>query len=588
MKLRAYTGSDNLKVQVKSGINWFELSGELQVDEQTVVTLQQLMELTANSHQRFIELKPGEFLALSAQLKKQLDALRLFSTEEKGKTRLNRFASAALDGMFDEIKNFKGDKQWKEFHKKLDTLQQTDIEIPAGLQAELRPYQEEGYRWLVRLGEWNAGACLADEMGLGKTLQSIAVLLQRAEKGPALVVCPVSLIGNWTSEVARFAPSLHVTTLAATTGGRRETLQALRNGDLLITSYGLLQSEDKLFAEYNFATIILDEAHVIKNNATKTSKATMHLKGAFRIALTGTPLQNHLGEIWNLFNFINPGLLGSLQHFNDTFVKSPDEQTRKHLKKLIAPFMLRRTKAAVTDELPPKTEIVKRVSLSPEEAAFYEALRRQAVRNLESEEGGAKHIQVLAEITRLRQACCNPQLVDPHTTIASTKLATFLDLVNELRESGHKILVFSQFVTHLAIVRKALDAQAICYQYLDGATPTKERQKRVNAFQNGEGELFLISLKAGGLGLNLTAADYVIHLDPWWNPAVEDQASDRAHRIGQTRPVTIYRLVAENTIEEKIIQLHSIKRDLAESLLEGSDAATKLSLDDIIALIKER
>jgi SNF2 family DNA or RNA helicase len=316
----------------------------------------------------------------------------------------------------------------------------------------------------------------------------------------------------------------------------------------------------------------------------------MQLKAAFRIVLTGTPVQNHLGEVWNLFNFTNPGLLGSLQHFTDTFIKPDDEKTRKYLKKLITPFILRRTKSAVLDELPPKTEIVKKIQLSGEEMAFYEALRRQALENLSGNDThpGAKHIQVLAEITKLRQASCNPLLIDKDIRIPSSKLTTFLEIVNELKENKHRALVFSQFVSHLSIVRKALDEQGVVYQYLDGSSPLSEREKSVRKFQSGEGDLFLISLKAGGLGLNLTAADFVIHLDPWWNPAIEDQASDRAHRIGQTRPVTIYRLVAENTIEEKIIQLHNTKRDLAESLLEGSDQSARLSVNELIALIKER
>jgi SNF2 family DNA or RNA helicase len=353
----------------------------------------------------------------------------------------------------------------------------------------------------------------------------------------------------------------------------------------LVTSYGLLLSEEKLFAEFEWATAVLDEAHVIKNYATKTSKATMQLKAGFRMALTGTPIQNHLGEIWNLFNFINPGLLGSLQNFTDLFIKPGDEPSKKHLKKLIAPFILRRTKTSVLDELPPKTEIVKKIQLSEEEEAFYEALRRQAIENLVNA-NEAKHIQVLAEITKLRLASCNPLLIDPNIDISSSKLTTFLDISEEFIENKHKTLVFSQFVTHLSIIRKALDNKGIQYQYLDGSTSQAERERSVKRFQSGEGDFFLISLKAGGLGLNLTAADYVIHLDPWWNPAVEDQASDRAHRIGQQRPVTIYRLVAKNTIEEKIMQLHHSKRDLAEQLLEGSDMAARLSVSEMMELIR--
>ena len=293
--------------------------------------------------------------------------------------------------------------------------------------------------------------------------------------------------------------------------------------------------------------------------------------------------------MWNLFNFINPGLLGNQTHFVDTYIKADNEYSRKHLKKLISPFILRRLKSNVLDELPPKTEIIKKIELSKQECAYYEALRRQAIMNMESDEStqGTKHLKALAEITRLRQACCNIALVDKTTTIESSKLATFLEIVDDLIENKHRALVFSQFVTHLALVEEALKKRGINYQYLDGQTPMAEREARVKKFQSGEGDLFLISLKAGGLGINLTAADYVIHLDPWWNPAIEDQASDRAHRYGQSKPVTIYRLVTENTIEEKIIELHNTKRDLADSLLEGSDQSAKLSVTELMDLIKE-
>lgn len=586
-KLRGTAKSGNLKVNIQSGINWFNLDGELKVDENTVVSLQKLLTLTAQGHNQFIELSTGEFLALTKELKKQLDELRMFTTIEKDQLRLNKFASVALGDFFDNA-DLKADKKWKDFRKNVEQTKLLDTPLPANLKAELRSYQEEGFRWLTRLAAWEGGACLADDMGLGKTVQTLAVLLNRAPLGAALVVCPVSVVGNWLNEIQRFAPTLNVKTLGTSVSNRRETVKSLEAGDVLLVSYGLLQSEEKLMAEPEFATAVLDEAHVIKNYATKTSKATMQLQAHFRIALTGTPIQNHLGELWNLFNFINPGLLGSLQHFNDTFVKYPDERTNKYLKTLISPFILRRTKTAVLDELPPKTEIVKKITLSDDEMAFYEALRRQALENLNSSDGsgGAKHLQVLAEITKLRQASCNPALIDSTIGISSSKMATFLDIVSELRENKHRALVFSQFVTHLALVRKELDKQGIKYQYLDGSTPQHRREENVRKFQNGEGELFLISLKAGGLGLNLTAADFVIHLDPWWNPAVEDQASDRAHRIGQQRPVTIYRLVSENTIEEKIIQLHATKRDLADTLLEGSDMSAKLSLTELVELIK--
>lgn len=587
-KLRGYAGFANLSLNLRSGTDWFSLQGELKIDENTVLTLQQLLTMMEKGHGRFVELSSGEFIALSDELRKRLIDLQMYGNVSAKDIKINKFASIAIQELFDNAQKVKTDKKWKDFCKQIDQTKITDVSVPSSFKADLRPYQEEGFRWMSRLATWECGACLADDMGLGKTVQTLAVLLSRADKGPALVVCPVSVIGNWISEVNRFAPSLQIKTLGTT--NRQQTLDELHDGDILITSYGLLQSEEALFKKSVFATVVLDEAHVIKNFATKTSKAIMQLQASFKLILTGTPIQNHLLEIWNLFNFINPGLLGNVSQFTTRFVKDKNEQTQKQLKKLIAPFILRRTKSKVLDELPSKTEIIKKVRLSDEEMAFYEALRRQAIENISNADndknnGGGKRIQVLAEITRLRQACCNPQLIDKKTNIRSSKLTTFLDTIHELIENKHRVLVFSQFVKHLTIVREALDEIDVSYQYLDGSTPVSEREKRVRQFQKGEGELFLISLKAGGLGLNLTAADYVIHLDPWWNPAVEDQASDRTHRIGQTRPVTIYRLVAENTIEEKIIQLHNTKRDLADSLLEGTDHSSRLSIKELMDLI---
>jgi SNF2 family DNA or RNA helicase len=587
LKVRYSANFENLTLRMKSGIDWFELQGEMQLDEETVISVGRLLELVKKSHGRFVELAEGEFIALSEQFKRRLTELSAFTTTAKNKVTINRFASASIVDSFDDFGNMKVDKAWRDFRRRLKDAQDTDTSVPATLQAELRPYQEEGYRWMMRLATWGAGACLADDMGLGKTVQAIAVMLQRASIGPALVVSPLSVRSNWISEVNRFAPSLSVKTL--NNGNRTEILASLGAGDLLITSYGLLQTEETALTAVQWATVTLDEAHAIKNYNTKTSKAAMSLEAGFRMALTGTPIQNHLGEVWNIFQFINPGLLGTLQHFTELFIKPADKDTRIRLKKLISPFILRRTKTAVLDELPPKTEIVRKIELSGEEKAFYEVLRRRAIETIQNDDSpqGAHHLKALAEITRLRQACCNLKMVEPDINIESTKLSTFMEIAAELKENGHRALVFSQFVTHLTIVRKALDEQGFSYRYLDGSTPTAKREMAVKKFQAGESDLFLISLKAGGLGLNLTAADFVIHLDPWWNPAIEDQASDRAHRIGQSRPVTVYRLVAEHTIEEKIIQLHNTKRDLADSLLEGSDRSAKLSMEELLTLIKE-
>lgn len=587
-KLRKYATSANLHLSVKGKNNWFEMDGTLQVDEETVLSVQQLLQLSKKSKGRFIELGDGEILSLTEELKKQLDELAAFVQDDKSKLKINFFATQAVDALTEQAGSFKSDKAWKELQKKIAESEKLEILLPTTLEAELRTYQEEGFRWLMRLNAWGAGACLADDMGLGKTLQAIAAMLSLAPNGPSLVVCPASVINNWCNELTKFAPTLNPIVLKPG-NARKETFATLSEFDVLVVSYGLLQSEEEAIGTIEWSMAVLDEAHAIKNTNTKSSKAAMGIKAGFRLALTGTPVQNHLGELWNLFQFCNPGLLGSLQHFTDRYVKNDVPEQKAHLKKLISPFILRRTKNKVLSELPPKTEITHSVELSNEELAFYEALRREAISVIESGGGnaGQQHLQALAEITRLRLACCNPALVNAEIDLPSSKLAAFLEIIEELRANKHRALVFSQFIGHLAIVRQSLDQLGVSYQYLDGSTSLPDREKAVKAFQAGKGELFLISLKAGGLGLNLTAADYVIHLDPWWNPAIEDQASDRAHRMGQTRPVTIYRLVTKNTIEEKILQLHATKRDMADTLLEGSDQNSRLNTKELLELLKE-
>jgi SNF2 family DNA or RNA helicase len=392
-------------------------------------------------------------------------------------------------------------------------------------------------------------------------------------------------------EVQRFAPTLKVKRFG--TGDRQRMLKQVGAFDVILCSYGLLQTEQEQLEAVHWHTLVADEAQAIKNTHAKRSKAAMALKADFKMITTGTPIENHLGELWNLFQFINPGLLGSLDQFNHRFANpieaNNDRQAQRRLKNLIQPFILRRLKTDVLTELPPRTEITLRVELSAEESALYEALRQKAVEKMAETEDhpGQKRIKMLAEIMRLRRACCHPQLVMPETNMSGSKLQAFAEIIAEMQNNGHKALVFSQFVDHLQIIKAYLEKQKIIFQYLDGSTPIKKRKTAIDAFQSGIGEVFLISLKAGGVGLNLTAADYVIHMDPWWNPAVEDQASDRAHRIGQQRPVTIYRLVASNTIEEKIVKLHSKKRDLADNLLEGSEMSGTMSVDTMLQLIEE-
>ncbi len=569
---------------------WFAANGDLKVDEDTVLSLKDLLDAVKASSSRFVTVGKGEFLSLTGKLYRQLNELASVAITQHEELRIRPLTAHMLDELLEGASQVETDEHWKALRARQTVAETVQAEVPATLQTQLRPYQEEGFRWMVRLAAWGAGACLADDMGLGKTIQAIAMLLYRAHEGPALVVCPASVLPNWVNELYKFAPSLQVKQIAGSK--RHDMLKAAGPFDVVLITYGILQSEDELLSLIPWNTVVLDEAHTIKNYQTKTSKAAMALQAGFRLILTGTPVQNHLTEIWNLFNFINPGLLGSLPYFNKQFttpvIYNAESTVTKHLRKIVAPFMLRRTKTAVLDELPEKTEIVKMISLSPEESAFYEALRLKAVENIKrySKDKTSKHnLNTLTEIGKLRMAACNTQMIDTEIRIPSSKLAVFIEIVKELIDNNHRALVFSQYVKHLDLVRLALDELNVSYCYLDGSTPIPVRERVVKEFQAGAGSLFLISLKAGGTGLNLTAADYVIHLDPWWNPAIEEQASDRAYRIGQTRPVTIYRLVTRHTIEEKIIALHNNKRDLADRLLEGSDISGKLSTEELLSLI---
>ncbi len=592
MRVSRQAGLADFQMRIQRENDWFATTGTVQVDEERVVELQQLLALLDRSPSRFVPLGDGQFLALTEEFRQRLNELRGVSERHGKGFRIHPLAALTMEDWIDDVEQLKTDKHWQAHIKKLREVESFQPELPSTLQAELRDYQVEGFRWLARLAHWGVGACLADDMGLGKTVQSLALILTRAAAGATLIIAPTSVCMNWLSEAERFAPTLNPIQFG--TGNRQSTLDGLQPFDLVVCSYGLLQQEDvgEMLAKIQWQTIVLDEAQSIKNFATKRSQAAMNLQGGFKLIVTGTPIENHLGELWNLFRFINPGLLGSLESFNERFANaiehhSENRHPHNQLRKLIQPFILRRLKHQVLTELPSRTEITLHVELSPEELAFYEALRQQAITKLADSDApaGQKHLQVLAEIMKLRQACCNPKLISPNIGVPSAKLQLFGETLTELLENNHKALVFSQFVGHLSLIREYLEAQKIAYQYLDGSTSARDRKLRVDAFQSGKGDVFLISLKAGGTGLNLTAADYVIHMDPWWNPAVEDQASDRTHRIGQKRPVTIYRLVAKHTIEEKIVDLHKHKRDLADSLLEGADVSAKVSTSELLRLI---
>lgn len=579
---RLQTGDLSLKITSQS--NWFEYQGEITLDGGEVLDMQSLLDsLGTQSYGRFVRMNNGEFIELTNQLKKQLSLLHAISDGNK----INPLSAQVLSDIVAQAENTIFDKGWQAHAQKISAMRAHMPKVPSTLQATLRDYQIEGFHYLSRLTNWGIGACLADDMGLGKTIQTIALLLERAKNGPAIVIAPTSVCFNWIEELTKFAPTLKVHNLR--TDGRTNLIKKAGQFDVIICSYGLLQHNDDLLTAKQWETIVLDEAQAIKNAKTRRWQAVMKLKGNSRIALSGTPIENHLGELWSIFSFINPGLLGTIKSFQTKYstpIESGQVPDRVHaLKALVTPYILRRIKSDVLSELPPKTEQTIHVAQSEEEAVFYEALRRNAEKRIVDFMAENNRIAVLAEITKLRQACCDSSLVDGSLSIENSKLKAFIETVKNIIDNGHKALVFSQYVSFLKIVKERIESEKITYQYLDGSTSAANRKKSVEAFQSGEGDLFLLSLKAGGSGLNLTAADYVIHLDPWWNPAVEDQASDRVHRIGQERPVTIYRFVMQNTIEDKIISLHQHKRNLANELLSGQGISGKLSNDDLMNLI---
>lgn len=599
LKLKKQTVSfKNLSLSIKGNNNWFEYAGEVKLDNNLTLDMKNLLELldSSNNYGRFVKLADGEFIALTEKLKKHLEELKKVAEENK----VYNLGTKVLCSLAEEGVKIKGDKSWREHVEKLTAMEKYQPAIPLTLQAQLREYQQVGFTYLSRLTHWGIGACLADDMGVGKTVQTIAVLLERAALGAALVVAPTSVCFIWAEELAKFSPSLSAHTLNSISNPdeRKKLVDSMGEMDVLICSYNLLAQAEETLGQKEWQIVVLDEAQAIKNSTTKRWKCATQLKCKSRIALTGTPIENHLGELWSIFRFLNPGLLGSLNSFQERYSypieKNNDAIAKRALKNLVTPYILRRTKNEVLQELPLKTEQSILVEPSDEELAFYEALRAKALERIEKIDGkqvdnnsnATKKFSILAEISRLRQACCHSSLVDEKIHLENSKIKVFLALIKPLIENHHRALIFSQYVRYLDKIKEVLHKENISYQYLDGATPMKARTTIVEAFQSGEGELFLISLKAGGIGLNLTAADYVIILDPWWNPAVEDQAADRAHRIGQQRPVTVYRLIMKHTIEEKIVKLHQDKKDLANDLLSGGDISGKITEDELLQLMR--
>ncbi|WP_445425980.1 DEAD/DEAH box helicase [Alishewanella sp. HL-SH06] len=471
-----------------------------------------------------------------------------------------------------------------------------EVALPSGLNAVLRAYQQQGFNWLVFLRCFGLGGVLADDMGLGKTLQALSFMLYEKQQGrlkkPALIVCPTSLLGNWQNEAARFTPDLSLLQLYG--AKRRPLFEQMDDFDVIVTSYPLLVRDLHLYRQREFSLVILDEAQHIKNAGSQAAQSVRALKREFSLALSGTPLENHLGELKSLFDFVLPGLLGTEAHFNQVYrkpiEKHADTERAQVLKQKIAPFMLRRSKSQVATELPEKNEILQLLELEADQRNLYESIRlimETKVRELFLRKGvAASQIEFLDALLKLRQACCDARLVpieQAQLVKHNAKLSWLRENLPEMIEEGRRVLLFSQFASMLHLIEQELQYMGISYSKLTGQT--KQRQQQIDAFQNGETEVFLISLKAGGTGLNLTAADTVIHYDPWWNPAAENQATDRAHRIGQDKVVFVYKLIARNTVEEKVQKLQQYKQGLSDQLLGGGKGQVwQGQAEDLLAL----
>ena len=592
---KLYRTADTLKMEVKSGVDWFELDGSAVFGE-AKISLPLLLRAIKHG-ESMVKLDDGTLGILPEEWMKKYGLLAGLGSLEEKHLRFSRPQAGLLDALLAGEPAVAVDAVFARVRQELSSFGGVvAADPPAQFAGELRGYQREGLGWLFFLQRFGFGGCLADDMGLGKTIQVLALLearrqLRRSDGNnaarPSLVIVPRSLVFHWKKEAARFTPDLKI--LDHSGAARRKSGDHFGAYDLIITTYGTLARDALLLKEQRFDYCILDEAQAIKNAGTLSAKAVRLLRADHRLAMSGTPVENHLGELWSLFEFLNPGMLGSASIFANAG-RNPDESTRAILRKALRPFILRRTKSQVATELPEKTEQTIYCDLEAKDRKLYNELRdyyrARLLKNGTSGESGQFKIQVLEALLRLRQAACHPGLIDKKKTAeSSAKLDTLLAQLDQVLEEDHKVLVFSQFTSLLAIVRSRLDAAKIAYVYLDGRT--RDRQAPVEQFQNDpDVKLFLISLKAGGLGLNLHAAEYVYLLDPWWNPAVEAQAIDRAHRIGQTRRVFAYRLIARDTVEEKVLALQQSKRDLADAIISADNSVIRnLTREDLELLL---
>ena len=595
----AFRQAGEMRIEVTTGIDWFDVGGSVEFGD-TEAGLPELLKALRDGKE-FVPLADGGMGLIPEDWRGKLGLLAATAQTEGGAMRFRRGQAALLDALLAAQPAVSVDEAFRRIREELRSFDGIEeAPQPEGFVGTLRGYQREGVGWFEFLRRFGLGGCLADDMGVGKTIQVLALLEHRRElraagkvgedgqAHPTLVVAPRSVIFNWIEEARRFTPKLR---LLDYTGAAR-SLDGVEDCDLVLTTYGTLRRDAVKLRDVAFGYAILDEAQAIKNARTASAKAARLLDAKHRLALTGTPVENHLGELWSIFEFLNPGMLGasSMWQSSSGAMRKPDPQVRDMLRRALRPYILRRTKSQVASELPEKLEQTLHCELKPKQRKLYDELRRHyrdsLLGRIKSTGLAKSKMHVLEALLRLRQAACHPGLIDSARAGGpSAKLDSLLPMLEETVTDGHKVLVFSQFTSFLALLQAQLDERGWIYEYLDGKT--RDRKTRVERFQSDpDCRLFLISLKAGGLGLNLTAADYVFLLDPWWNPAVESQAIDRAHRIGQSRRVFAYRLVARDTVEEKVIELQNTKRELADAIIsEDNSIIRNLRAEDLELLL---
>ncbi|MGK0232655.1 MAG: non-specific serine/threonine protein kinase [Patescibacteria group bacterium] len=575
-----------MSLELSEGTDWFDIKGEVSFGRDSVA-LQDVLDAIFKN-QRFVELSNGKQAVVPKEWVKSLQSYRGFlNTDEKG-SKLSKYHLAILDSLITLSSKTKMDKSVTttvDRFQAFDKIEETPLS--KNVKAKLRAYQKAGFDWMNFLRTYDFNGVLADDMGLGKTLQALTILQKAKDEKvemPSLIVVPTSLVFNWKKEIEQFTPGMKVYAHHGSSRVKGKTAldKKVAESDLIITTYGILRNDLELFMNHEFEYVILDEAHIIKNPMSISAKSVYALRAKHRLALTGTPIQNNLTELWSLFHFLNPGYLGTYDSFRENFVieieKKHNVDTSNALKKMINPFLLRRTKQIISDELPAKTEMILKSTFAEGERETYDQYKayymNEIKQSIKTNGMGKSHLKILEGLTKLRQICLHPRMVDTSYRGPSGKFDLLLMEIEKVVKEGHKVLVFSSFVKMLTLIREELENRGIGYAYLDGKTMNRERV--VEDFQNSTtAKPFLISMKAGGVGLNLTSADYVFIVDPWWNPAVEMQAMDRAHRIGQKNPVFVYKMIAEDTIEEKILEMQKNKKKLVDELITEEDTLMK-------------